>query len=63
MDFSTDTLSFALTYGGTLVAALLMFIAQLTAIGILLVLARITRLTTYPVQALTRTFSRRPDQP
>jgi hypothetical protein len=41
-------LSFALTYGGTLVVALLMFIGQLTAVGILLVLAGITRLAAYP---------------
>lgn len=33
----TDTLSFTLTYGGTLVAALLMLIGHLTAGGALLV--------------------------
>lgn len=41
MPFDTDTLSFVLTYGGTLVVALLMFIGQLTAVGILLILAGI----------------------
>jgi hypothetical protein len=62
MPFNTDTLSFALTYGGTLVVALLMVIGQLTAVGILLVLAGITRLAAYPIQAIARSFSR-PDQP
>lgn len=61
MAFNTDTLGFALTYGGTLVVALLMFIGQLTAVGVL-VLAGITRLTAYPVQAIARSF-KRPDQP
>ncbi|SFT93051.1 hypothetical protein SAMN04487915_105231 [Arthrobacter sp. ov118] len=58
MPLNTDSLSFALTYGGTLVVALLMFIGQLTAVGILLVLAAITRLTAYPIQAIARAFSR-----
>jgi hypothetical protein len=35
-----DNLSYALTYGGTLVVALLMFIGQLTAVGIFLVRSR-----------------------
>ncbi len=42
MPFDTDTFSFVLTYGGTLLVALLMFIGQLTAVGILLILAGIT---------------------
>ncbi|GAB3572517.1 hypothetical protein GCM10027405_39380 [Arthrobacter alkaliphilus] len=58
MPFDKDTLSFALIYGGTSVVALLMFIGQLTAVGILLVLAGITRLTAYPIQAIARSFSR-----
>lgn len=58
MPFNPDTLSFALTYGGTLIVALLMFIGQLTAVGILLVLAGITRLTAYPIQAIARSFNR-----
>ncbi len=62
MPFSPDTLSYALTYGGTLVLALLMFIGQLTAVGILLVLAGITWLAAYPIQAIARSFSR-PDRP
>jgi hypothetical protein len=62
MLFNTDTLSFALTYGGTLVVALLMFIGQLTAVGILLILAGITRLAAYPVHAIARLFNR-PGQP
>ncbi|WP_459277150.1 hypothetical protein [Paenarthrobacter nitroguajacolicus] len=53
-----DTLSFSLTYGGTLVVALLMFIGQLTAVGILLMVAGITRLATYPIQAISRSLSR-----
>ena len=61
MPFITDTLSYALTYGGTLVVALLMFIGQLTTVGVLLVLAGITRLTEYPIQAIARSFNR-PDQ-
>jgi hypothetical protein len=62
MPSNTDTLSFALTYGGTLVVALLMLIGQLTAVGILLVLAGITRLAAYPVQAIADHFNS-PDQP
>jgi hypothetical protein len=53
-----DTLSFSLTYGGALVVALLMFIGQLTTVGILLVVAGIVRLTAYPVRAIWRSFSR-----
>ena len=58
MPFDTDTLSFVLTYGGTLVVALLMFIGQLTAVGILLILAGSTWLTAYPIQAIARALSR-----
>lgn len=58
MPLDADTLSFSLTYGGTLVVALLMFIGQLTAVGILLVVAGIIRLTAYPFQAISRSFSR-----
>ena len=58
MPFDTDTLNFALTYGGTLVVALLMFIGQLTAAGILLVLAGITWVTVYLLQAIARVCSR-----
>jgi hypothetical protein len=54
----TDTLSFALTYGGTLVIASVMFLFQLTAIGILLAVAGIARLVVYPIQAGTRSSSR-----
>ncbi len=57
----TDTLSYVLTYGGTLVIALLMLLGQLTAVGILLVIAGIARLVTYPIQAATR-LSRSPDR-
>lgn len=62
MPSDVDTLSFTLTYGGTLVVALLMFIGQLTAVGFLLMVAGITRLAAYPIQAISRSFSR-PDQP
>lgn len=62
MPTDVDTLSFTLTYGGTLVVALLMLIGQLTAVGILLMVAGITRLAAYPIQAISRSFSR-PDQP
>ncbi|MCU1516518.1 MAG: hypothetical protein JWQ75_1239 [Pseudarthrobacter sp.] len=62
MPSDVDTLSFTLTYGGTLVVALLMFIGQLTAVGFLLMVAGITRLAAYPIQAISRSFSRR-DQP
>jgi hypothetical protein len=47
-------LSFALTYGGTLVVALLMFVGQLTAVGMLLVLAGITRLMAYAIRTIAR---------
>lgn len=56
MLFDSDTLSFTLTYGGTLLVALLMFIGQLSAVGILLLLAGISWLTAYPVQAIARSF-------
>lgn len=46
MPSDTDTLSFALTYGGTLAVALLLFVGQLTAVGVLLVFAGIVRLVT-----------------
>ncbi len=62
MPSDVDTLSFTLTYGGTLVVALLMFIGQLTAVGFLLMVAGITRLAAYPIQAISRSFSRL-DQP
>lgn len=62
MPSDVDTLSFSLTYGGTLVVALLMFIGQVTAAGILLMVAGITRLAAYPAQAISRSFSR-PSQP
>lgn len=62
MLFDTDTLSFSLTYGGTLIVALLMFLGQLAAAGILLVCAGIIWLTVYPVQAIARSLNR-PDDP
>lgn len=58
MPLDADPLSFSLTYGGTLVVALLMFIGQLTTVGILLIVAGIIRPTTYPVPAISRSFSR-----
>lgn len=58
MPLDADTLSFSLTYGGTLVVALLMFIGQLTTVGILLAVAGTIRLTAYPIQAISRLFSR-----
>lgn len=58
MLFDTDTLSYLLAYGGTLVIALLMILGQLTAVGILLVFAGIARLAAYPVQAAVRSFTR-----
>lgn len=54
MLFETDPLSYVLTYGGTLIIALLMLLGQLTAVGILLVFAGIVRLVAYPVQAVRR---------
>lgn len=48
------TLSFALTYTGTLAIAALMLIGQLAAFTILLMLAGIVRLLTLPLDALTR---------
>jgi hypothetical protein len=45
-----------------LILALLMFIGQLTAVGVLLVLARIVRLPEYPIRATTRSLNR-PDKP
>lgn len=35
-----------------------MFIAQLTTVGIILIVAGIIRLTAYPIQAISRSFSR-----
>lgn len=58
MPLDADTVSFTLTYGGTLVVALLMFIGQLTAVGILLILAGITWLTAYIIQEIAGSFSR-----
>ncbi|MFJ6302152.1 hypothetical protein [Pseudarthrobacter oxydans] len=48
------TLSFALTYTGTLAVAALMFIGQLAAFAILLALAGIVRLLALPIYALLR---------
>lgn len=50
--------AFSSDLGRTLIRALLMFIGQLTAVGILLILAGITRLGAYPVQAMARSFNR-----
>jgi hypothetical protein len=50
----TETLTFAITYAGTLAVAALMFFGQLAAFTILLALAGIVRLLTLPVHALTR---------
>lgn len=58
MPFDADTVSLAVTYGGTLVVAVLMFIGQLTAAGILLILAGITWLTASIIQGIARSFSR-----
>jgi hypothetical protein len=49
-----ETLTFALTYAGTLAVAALMFFGQFAAFTILLALAGIVRLLTLPVHALTR---------
>lgn len=51
-------LSFALTYVGTLAVGVLMFIGQLAACTILLVLAGLVRLLTLPVSALLRPADR-----
>jgi len=48
------TLSFALTYTGTLAVAALMFLAQLAAFTILLALAGVARFLTLPVHAAFR---------
>jgi hypothetical protein len=48
------TLSFALTYTGTLAMAALMFLAQLAAFTILLALAGVARLLTLPVHTAVR---------
>lgn len=48
------TLSFALTYTGTLAVAAFMFFGQLAAFTILLALAGVVRLLTLPVYALIR---------
>lgn len=52
--FDVATLSFTLTYAGTLAVAALMFIGQLAAFTVLLTLAGIVRLLTLPIPALTR---------
>jgi hypothetical protein len=52
------TLSFALTYLATLAAALLMFIGQLTAFGVFLVLVGSAQLAAYSLKALVRAFSK-----
>lgn len=49
-----NTLSLSLTYVGTLLVALLMFIGQLTAMGVLLILAGIARLLAFPTQIVAR---------
>jgi hypothetical protein len=48
------TLSFALTYAGTLAVAALMFIGQLAAFAILLTIAGIAWILTLPVHTLIR---------
>ncbi|MFF1252657.1 hypothetical protein ACFVYC_09195 [Pseudarthrobacter sp. NPDC058329] len=48
------TLSFALTYMGTLAVAALLFFGQLAALTILLALAGVIRLLTLPFYALIR---------
>jgi hypothetical protein len=48
------TLSFALTYAGTLAVAALMFIGQLAAFAILLTIAVIAWILTLPVHTLIR---------
>ncbi|MBE4718985.1 hypothetical protein [Pseudarthrobacter sp. AB1] len=58
----TATLSFTLTYAGTLAVALLMFIGQLTAFGILLALVGTARLVAYPLKTAARSFTK-PDHP
>ena len=55
-------LSFTLTYAGTLAVALLMFIGQLTAFGVVLVLVGSARLVAYALRTAARTFSK-PDLP
>ncbi|UKA69074.1 hypothetical protein LFT44_21370 (plasmid) [Arthrobacter sp. FW306-05-C] len=52
--FDPATLSFALTYAGTLAVAALMFIGQLAAFTILLTLAGIVWILTLPVCTLIR---------
>lgn len=48
------TLSFSLTYTGTLAVAALMFLGQLAAFTILLTVAGIVRLLALPIRALLR---------
>ncbi|WP_146069198.1 hypothetical protein [Arthrobacter sp. ZGTC412] len=55
---ATATLSFALTYSGTLAVAALMFIGQLASFTILLALAGIVRLLALPFYALIRRVDR-----
>ncbi|MDP9999641.1 hypothetical protein J2W15_003153 [Pseudarthrobacter sulfonivorans] len=59
-DFSSNRVLRALAYLWVipLVEALVMFIAQLTTVGIILIVAGIIRLTAYPIQAISRSFSR-----
>ena len=52
MTVGPDTLSYPLAYRGTLRVALVMFVCQFAAVGILLVLAGVTRLALFPVRAL-----------
>lgn len=56
MSSDPATLSFALTYLATLAVALLMFIGQLTAFGIFLVLVGSAKLAADALKALERAF-------
>lgn len=58
MHLDTDTLSYLLAYGGTLIIGLLMLLGQLTAVGILLVLAVVARLAAYPIRTALRSLAR-----
>ncbi|WP_181762606.1 hypothetical protein [Pseudarthrobacter sp. B4EP4b] len=51
-------MTYTLAYAGTLFVALLMFIGQLTAVAVLLVLAGMTRLVMHPIRAIARSFNR-----
>ncbi|KQQ85116.1 hypothetical protein [Arthrobacter sp. Leaf137] len=61
MPSDPDTLSFALTYGGTLTVALLMLIGQLAAVSILLILAGTVAFVAHSVKAIARSI-KRPDR-